>query len=96
MRRWPGVRPRADLVAANQRSEKMPEGQAATLVLEKNGSEEIEFVDMAALPKPMHWVMNFDKTGRLLKATHHPAELFNPIKRTQQIVDVAPAGTPTK
>lgn len=83
-----GARPKADLIAENQKSETMPMGQPATLVMEKDGREEIEFVDMAALPKPMHWVMSFDTHGKLLKGTHKPAELLKPNKQTQQIVEV--------
>lgn len=83
-----GSRPKADLVAENPRSEQLPEGQPATLVMEKNGTEKIEFVDMAALPVPMHWTMSFDKKGRLLKATHHKATLLKPLKQTQQVTDL--------
>ena len=91
-----GARPKADLLAENQQSETWPMGEPATLVLEKDGKEEIEFVDMAALPKPMHWVMSFDKRGKLLKATHKPADVLKPMKQTQQIVEVPPASGPAK
>jgi hypothetical protein len=86
-----GSRSRADLIAEKPRNEQFPEGQPATLVIEPKGTAKIEFVDMDALPRPMHWVMSFDKKGRLLKATHHPADLVKVSKRTQQIVDVTPA-----
>jgi len=89
-----GARPRADLVAENKESEQLPEGQPATVIFETDGTQRIEFVDMAALPHPMLWTMSFDKKARLLKAVHHPAILVKAGKQTQQIVDVPPAAPP--
>lgn len=83
-----GARPKADLIATDTYSDPMPEGRPATLVMETNGTAKIIFVDMAALPVPMEWTMNFDKHGRLLKAVHHKAVILKPSKRTQQITDL--------
>ncbi len=83
-----GARPKAELIAADTHSEQLPEARPATLLMEKDGSEKIIFVDMAALPAPMEWTMVFNTKGRLLKAVHHKALLLKPLKQTQQITDL--------
>lgn len=43
------------------------------LVISGHGTEVIEFADAAARPRPMQWIMTFDKKGKLVKAAHSVA-----------------------
>lgn len=46
------------------------------------GGATIAFDDVSAVPKPMHWSMDFDSKGKLVKASHSTAELMSitPVK----------------
>jgi len=46
-----------------------------TLEVHSNGGATIRFVDVSATPRPMEWSMFFDPKGKLLKATHVPANV---------------------
>ena len=48
------------------------------------GGEIIKFADAAAMPKAMEWTMTFTRKGKLLKATHSPAELIHETPLTQK------------
>ena len=51
---------------------------SATAMMEvgANGREIIRFVDVAAHPHAMEWTMTFTRSGKLIKATHKPAEML--------------------
>ena len=44
--------------------------------LQSHGQEVIRFDDAAARPRPMEWTMTFTRKGKLIKATHRPADVF--------------------
>jgi len=46
-----------------------------SLEVQSNGGATIRFVDVSATPRPMEWSMFFDPKGKLLKATHVPANV---------------------
>jgi hypothetical protein len=48
----------------------------AFLDVKDNDGEVIRFADEAAKPRPMIWEMTFSQKGKLLKATHGPAALY--------------------
>jgi hypothetical protein len=41
------------------------------------GGEVLHFADAASVPRPMEWSMTFTAQGRLIKATHVPAEMIH-------------------
>ncbi len=52
----------------------------ATIAIQLNnaaGREVITFDDIAARPHPMEWSMTFTRRGRLIKATHRPADMLH-------------------
>lgn len=49
---------------------------AAFLDVKNNDGEVIRFADEAAKSRPMIWEMTFSQKGKLLKATHAPATLY--------------------
>ena len=51
--------------------------QTARLDVHTGGGEVIHFTDAAALPRPMAWSMTFNAKGKLVKATHSPAEFID-------------------
>ena len=50
--------------------------QTAHLETHVEGGEVIHFADAAALPRPMEWSMTFTAKGKLVKATHSPADMI--------------------
>ncbi len=58
--------------------------QTAHLDVHSQGGEVIHFADAAALPRPMEWSMTFNAKGKLVKATHVPAEMVvsQPVPKT--------------
>lgn len=50
--------------------------ERATLSIQSDEGEVIRFVDKAAKPKPMLWTMTFTRKGKLMKATHGPADML--------------------
>lgn len=56
-------------------SKDMPVTIGPTLLVAGDGGATVRFVDAAATPKPMEWNLIFDRRGKLLKATHVPANV---------------------
>ena len=52
-----------------------------TLRVTDQGGATIQFADMSAAPRPMEWNMIFDHRGKLIKATHSPAQVTRVEKR---------------
>jgi hypothetical protein len=48
----------------------------AVLYVRVKDGETIKFADAAAKPRPMQWTMTFTERGKLLKATHSPAQTY--------------------
>lgn len=44
--------------------------------MQGRGMEVLRFDDAAARPRAMEWTMTFNRSGKLIKATHHPASLL--------------------
>ncbi|HEY1579905.1 MAG TPA: hypothetical protein VGF82_22795 [Terracidiphilus sp.] len=65
--------------------------------MQGSGEEVIRFADAAARPHPMEWSMTFTRKGKLVKATHKPADVLtakpisehSPVLRTREIPDGA-------
>jgi hypothetical protein len=70
-----GAHPQPALMPGVPESEKYPTAPEAFLKVPIAGGAVLSFADVAATPKPMEWVMTFDPKGKLLKATHTPADL---------------------
>jgi len=60
--------------------------QTATLHVEFDGGETIEFADVAAKPRPMEWTMTFTRKGKLVKARHFAAATIE----TRHVSDQSP------
>ena len=90
-----GARPR--ILAADSwpgRQKPVPSLTAALDVqFNEEGREVIAFDDMAARPHAMEWTMTFTRDGKLIKATHRPAEMLHAqpvpevlaVERTRQV-----------
>ncbi len=52
-----------------------PHAVSPALRLFSDGAAAIDFVDISALPRAMEWTLDFDRKGRLVKATHKPASI---------------------
>jgi hypothetical protein len=52
-----------------------PAASAPELEIPPQGGAIVRFTDMAAAPRPMVWNLIFNRKGRILKATHAPADL---------------------
>lgn len=74
-----GGKPQAALMPSSPDGEKFPEARPAMLETSVGSGAVVSFADLAAPKRPMEWTMTFDGKGKLLKATHRPAELI-PIK----------------
>jgi hypothetical protein len=48
----------------------------ALLKIPNRGDVSLSFAEASAAPRPMEWTMVFDRKGKLLKATHRPADLI--------------------
>lgn len=70
-----GAHPEAALLPAEPGDEKFPAAMPAIMEIPGKGGAIIHFADVAAVPRPMLWVMAFDGKGKLLKASHSPAPL---------------------
>lgn len=61
--------------------------------MQGRGEQVIRFDDAAARPRPMEWSMTFTRKGKLVKATHKPADVLrakpitqhSPVLRTREI-----------
>ena len=70
-----GGHPRATLMPVIFDSEKFPLAKPAMLETSSSGVV-VSFADLAAAGRPMQWTMTFDHKGKLLKATHRPADML--------------------
>lgn len=70
-----GAHPEAVLLPDSVSDQKFPAATPAILEIPRHGGAIIRFSDVAAEPQPMKWTMTFDGKGKLLKATHSPAQL---------------------
>jgi hypothetical protein len=72
-----GARPETVLLPAlyDDRPTKFPAAQPAIMEIPSAGGAIIRFADVAAVPHPMLWTMTFNGKGKLLKATHTPAQM---------------------
>ena len=70
-----GAHPQPALMPGVPDSEKYPLAPEARLKVPVAGGAVLSFTDVAATPKPMQWVMTFAPKGKLLKASHSPADL---------------------
>ncbi|HEY1984890.1 MAG TPA: hypothetical protein VGG85_05750 [Terracidiphilus sp.] len=52
----------------------IPLTNSPTLVIAPDGGAIIHFDDLSAAPRVMQWSISFDRTGKLLKATHVPVK----------------------
>jgi hypothetical protein len=82
-----GGHPQAAHLPGADESAKAEAAPPATLEVEVDGAATIDFVDVAALARPMDWTMIFDKKGTLLKARHAPAGLVTVHKLNPAPVD---------
>jgi hypothetical protein len=71
-----GGHPESPLVADETLERKFPLAMPAKLEVPAEGNVTLSFVEASAEPRPMEWTMIFDRKGKLLKATHRPAELI--------------------
>jgi hypothetical protein len=71
-----GGHPESPLTAGATDDQKFPLAKPALLDVPMRGNVTISFVEAKATPRPMEWTMIFDRKGKLLKATHRPAELI--------------------
>src|SRR5579862_498506 len=70
-----------------------PVAQTATLHVQFQGGEMVEFSDVAAKPHPMEWEMTFTRKGKLIKARHSQAPTIearhvtdrSPVLQTRQV-----------
>jgi len=81
-----GEHPVAALLAENPADQKFPAAMPAVMEIPNQGGAVIRFADTAAIPRPMEWAMTFDGKGKLLKATHTPADLVREKATKQTIV----------
>jgi hypothetical protein len=65
----------------------IPVSVEPTLVVTTDGGAIVRFADVSAPPHPMEWNMFFDRKGKLLKATHAPANVVAHAKRTPSTPD---------
>ena len=87
-----GAHPQVSLIVDSTEAEKFSSGVAAALEIPVEGGAVVRFLDLAARPQPMEWIMTFDKKGRLLKAAHTPTRNTLPKGLPLTITDVH--GTP--
>ena len=59
-----------------------------TLLVKVKEGEEIHFADASGAPHAMEWTMTFSQRGKLVKATHTPAEM----ERAKPVPNVSPLG----
>lgn len=71
-----GGHPQAGLPSEDSASLKFRLAMPAKLEIPQRGDVILSFADVSAIPRPMEWTMIFSRKGRLLKATHKPAELI--------------------
>lgn len=82
-----GAHPVAALLAENGADQKFPAAMPAVMEIPNEGGAVIRFADTAALPRPAEWSMTFDGKGKLLKATHTPADLIREKATKQTVVE---------
>jgi hypothetical protein len=94
-----GGQPKEAVVNQEPPTDKFPVANKASLAIPDKGGAILSFSDVSASPKSMTWTMSFDGKGKLLKATHTPAELVpinwvHPAKvdqKTRQLLGTEPA-----
>jgi hypothetical protein len=67
-----GAHPQLANLVDDLESQKFLTAAPAKLEIPPQGGAVVSFTDVAAAPRSMEWTMNFDRKGRLLKATHLP------------------------
>ena len=71
-----GANPQAGVLQSGSAEDVgIPASIEPTLIVTPDGGAVVRLVDISATPNPMEWNMNFDRKGRLLKATHFPAHV---------------------
>jgi hypothetical protein len=71
-----GGHPTAALPGKANEDQKFPLAMPALLKIPSRGDVTVSFAEASAVPRPMEWTMIFDRKGKLLKATHRPADLI--------------------
>jgi hypothetical protein len=74
-----GGHPQAVYLSEDPESQKFPVALPAMMEITSGGDAILSFADVSATPRPMEWTMTFNGKGKLLKATHKPADLI-PVK----------------
>lgn len=87
-----GAHPQVVFPEEGPASGKRTPALSATLEIPVKGGEIIRFADAAATPKPMEWTMTFTRKGKLIKATHSPADLIRatPVEQKSAILNTFP------
>ena len=71
-----GANPQAgQLQSGSVENIQLPATIPPTLTLTADAGAIIRFADLSASPRPMEWSLTFDSKGKLLKATHAPAQV---------------------
>ena len=68
-----GGRPQAALSSAPFDNPGSPSATPPRMLIQSRGNVTLSFVDMSTTQRPMEWTMDFDSSGRLLKAKHESA-----------------------
>jgi len=71
-----GGHPESPLTAEADANQKFQLAMPAKMEIPARGNVALSFAEASATPRPMEWTMTFDRKGKLLKATHKPAELI--------------------
>ena len=87
-----GARPQVVFAEDGPGSLKHTPALSAVMEARFDGAEIIRFADAAAPPRPMEWTMTFTRKGKLLKATHSPAELIRatPVEQKSAVLRSTP------
>jgi hypothetical protein len=87
-----GARPQVVFAEDGPGSLKHTSALSAVMEARFDGAEIIRFADAAATPRPMEWTMTFTRKGKLLKATHSPAELIRatPVEQKSAVLRSTP------
>lgn len=71
-----GGHPQAGLASEDPDSLEFRLAMPARLDIPQRGNITLSFADVSATPRAMEWTMIFNRKGKLLKASHKPAELI--------------------
>jgi hypothetical protein len=75
-----GGHPQIALMQMDPNDQKFPVAMPAMMEIPVRGGAVVSFADVSAVARPMEWTMTFDGRGKLLKASHRPAEIA-PVKQ---------------